>query len=42
MARISIIGSGTVASIVGKGLRKLRNEVVFFDIDEKRVKPQRL
>jgi UDPglucose 6-dehydrogenase len=38
MAKISIIGSGTVESIVGKGLRKLGNEVVFFDIDEKRVK----
>jgi UDPglucose 6-dehydrogenase len=38
MARISIIGGGTVGTIVGKGLRKLGNDVVFFDIDEKRVK----
>jgi UDPglucose 6-dehydrogenase len=38
MVKISIIGSGTVGSIIGKGLRKLGSEVVFFDIDEKRVR----
>ena len=38
MARISIIGSGTVGSAVGGGLIGLGNEVIFFDIDERRVR----
>jgi UDPglucose 6-dehydrogenase len=38
MAKISIIGSGIVGMIVGKGFKKLGNEVIFYDIDEKKVK----
>lgn len=37
MARISILGSGTVGMIVGKGFEKLGNQVIFYDINEKRV-----
>jgi UDPglucose 6-dehydrogenase len=37
MAKISILGSGTVGTIVGKGFEKLGNRVTFYDIDEKRV-----
>lgn len=37
MARISILGSGTVGTIVGKGFKELDNEVIFYDIDEKKV-----
>lgn len=37
MARISIIGSGVVGTIVGKGFKELDNEVIFYDIDEKKV-----
>ena len=33
--RISIIGSGTVGSIVGNDLRKLGNEVIFFDVNDR-------
>lgn len=33
LARISIIGSGVVGSIVGMGFRDLGNDVVFYDID---------
>jgi UDPglucose 6-dehydrogenase len=36
MAKISILGSGTVGMIVGKGLEKLGNRVTFYDIDEER------
>lgn len=38
MAKISILGSGTVGSIVGKGFEELGNEVIFHDINEGRVK----
>lgn len=38
MARISILGSGTVGTIVGRGLKELGNEVIFFDIDGARVR----
>ena len=38
MARISILGSGMVGTIVGKGFEKLGNEIKFYDINEKRVK----
>jgi len=41
MARISIIGSGVVGATVGEGLKKLENEVTFYDPDEKRVKELR-
>ncbi len=35
MAKISIVGSGTVGSIVGKGLLKLGHQVIFYDINAK-------
>ena len=38
MARISILGSGTVGTIVGKGLLKLGNYVIFYDISEEKVR----
>jgi UDPglucose 6-dehydrogenase len=41
MARVSIIGSGIVGAIAGKGLKELGNEVIFYDIDEKKVKELR-
>jgi len=41
IARIGIIGSGTVGLIVGRGLKQLGNKVVFHDIQEKRVKELR-
>ena len=37
MARISIIGSGVVGTIVGMGFKELGNDVIFYDIDEKKV-----
>jgi UDPglucose 6-dehydrogenase len=37
MARISILGSGTVGTIVGKGFKELGNEVKFYDINEEKV-----
>ena len=37
MARISILGSGAVGTIVGKGFKELGNEVIFYDVDEKKV-----
>jgi len=37
MYRISIIGSGTVGGIVGAGFSKLGYDVVFYDVDRKRV-----
>jgi len=37
MAKISIIGSGVVGSIVGMGFKELGNDVIFYDIDEKKV-----
>jgi len=36
--KISIIGSGVVGSIVGKGFRHLKHEVIFYDISNKRIK----
>ncbi|MEW6592547.1 MAG: nucleotide sugar dehydrogenase [Candidatus Hadarchaeota archaeon] len=41
MAKISIIGGGVVGTIVGKGLDALGNSVIFFDINERRVKELR-
>jgi len=38
MVRISILGSGMVGTIVGKGLLQLGNHVTFYDVDETRVK----
>jgi len=38
MARISMLGSGTIGTIVGKSLLQLGNQVIFHDIDENRVK----
>ena len=38
MARVSILGSGTVGTTVGIGLSKLGNQVIFYDIDERRVR----
>lgn len=35
--KISIIGSGYVGTNVGMGFRKLGNDVIFYDIDEKRI-----
>lgn len=37
MSKISVLGSGVVGTIVGKGFKELENEVIFHDIDEKRV-----
>lgn len=37
MAKVSIIGSGIVGTIVGMGLKELGNDVIFYDIDEKKV-----
>lgn len=37
MARISILGSGTVGVTVGMGLLKLGHQVIFYDVDERRV-----
>ena len=34
--KISIIGSGVVGSIVGKGFKQLGHEVIFFDINKQR------
>lgn len=41
MARISIIGSGVVGTIIGNGFKKLGNEVTFYDVSEKRIKELR-
>ncbi|MEM3594569.1 MAG: nucleotide sugar dehydrogenase [Candidatus Jordarchaeaceae archaeon] len=41
MARISILGSGTVGTIIGNGFMKLENKVIFYDIDEKKVRELR-
>lgn len=38
MARISILGSGTIGTIVGNGLLQLDNHVIFYDVDESRVR----
>ena len=35
MDKISIIGSGWVGTIIGKGLIELGNEVIFYDIEDK-------
>ena len=35
--KVSIIGSGVVGTIIGKGLAKIGNDVVFYDISEKRI-----
>lgn len=37
MVKISILGSGTVGTIVGNGFEKLGNRVTFYDINEKKV-----
>ena len=37
MAKIGILGSGTVGAAVGIGFEKLGNKVIFYDIDGKRV-----
>lgn len=37
LAKISIIGSGYTGSLIGKGLAKYGNEVVFYDIDWKKI-----
>lgn len=37
MARISIIGSGVVGETVGRGFRKLGNDVIFYDISKERI-----
>jgi len=41
MAKISIIGSGFVGTIVGSGFKKLGNGVTFYDVSEKRVRELR-
>ena len=37
MERISIIGSGWVGTIIGKGLIELGNEVIFYDVVDKKL-----
>ena len=37
MAKVSIIGSGVVGTIVGMSFKELGNDVIFYDIDEKKV-----
>lgn len=37
LSKISIIGSGFVGTSIGKGFKKIGNEVIFYDIDETRV-----
>lgn len=37
MSKISIIGSGVVGTIVGKGFATLKNDVIFCDVNKKRV-----
>jgi len=37
MVRICILGSGTVGTIVGRGLLELGNQVIFYDVDKSRV-----
>ncbi|TDA31031.1 MAG: UDP-glucose 6-dehydrogenase, partial [Hadesarchaea archaeon] len=41
MAKISIIGSGTVGTIVGRGFEELGNRVIFYDVDEEKVRDLR-
>lgn len=41
MRKISILGSGSVGITVGKGLKKLGNKVIFYDIDGKVVQELR-
>lgn len=41
MAKISILGSGTVGTVVGRGLEELGNQVKFYDPDERRVQELR-
>lgn len=41
MAKVSILGSGVVGTIVGRGFKKLGNEVIFYDIDEKKAQELR-
>jgi UDPglucose 6-dehydrogenase len=38
LVRISIIGSGYVGTAIGKGFKQLGNEVIFYDVDEEKVK----
>jgi len=38
MAKICILGSGTVGTIIGSGLLRLGNQVIFYDVDERRVR----
>lgn len=38
MAKISILGSGVVGGIIGRGLRDLGNEVIFYDVDEEKIR----
>lgn len=37
MAKLSVIGSGTVGMILGTGLRKLGNKVIFYDTNTERI-----
>ncbi|MEM2618742.1 MAG: nucleotide sugar dehydrogenase [Candidatus Hadarchaeales archaeon] len=41
MPKISILGSGTVGTIVGRGLMELGNELIFFDVSGTRVEELR-
>src|SRR4030066_2111815 len=38
MAKISMLGSGTIGTIVGKSLLQLGNQVIFYDVDENKVR----
>ena len=38
MAKISMLGSGTIGTIVGKSLLQMGNPVIFYDVDENKVR----
>jgi UDPglucose 6-dehydrogenase len=38
MPKVSILGSGFVGTVVGEGLSKLGNAVIFYDVNEQRVR----
>lgn len=41
MTKISIIGSGVVGTIIGRGFKSLGNELIFYDVSENRVEELR-
>ena len=40
--KISIIGSGFIGTAIGKGLKALGNEVIFYDVVDKKSKKKRI